>query len=149
MIGDGKITAGEGSDLLDELGRANVFRGLGALSRYDTAMLCSAALVVLGSLLPWGGGWRPELQHLGMLRWVTLIVGVLCALPAFVTQRGSLHKMWVLQALLILIGQVLMISVLGKVGPYLRVGLIVCFVGFIVGVIASLTRLKWRAQWAG
>lgn len=53
MIEDGKITAEEGSDLLDAMGRSSALRGQDKFSNLDMAILAGVALVILGFFLPW------------------------------------------------------------------------------------------------
>ena len=53
MVEDAKISAEEGSELLDAMGRSTALRGQEKFSRLDFVTLIGAALVILGFFLPW------------------------------------------------------------------------------------------------
>jgi hypothetical protein len=148
MVEDGKIRPEEGSELLDAIGRSTALRAQGKFSRLDMAMLVGAVLVILGFFLPWvyirmggasgyqaGYDWRA-------LGWTIFIIGVLSAVPVFVTPKDFLYKISMLQIFLTLIGLALVISVLVRVGSHLGAGIIFCLVGFAIELFASGAKLK-------
>ena len=157
MVEDGRMNSEEGAELLDAMGRSNALRGQGAFSRLDLAMLCGVALVILGFFLPWAYITLPGLgasgtftrssayqagYHVGAIGWAVLVIAVLSAIPIFVTPKDLLYKISMLQVFLTLVGGVLVISVLVRVGGHLGIGLIFCLAGFIVELVGSAVKLK-------
>lgn len=178
MVEDGKISAEEGSDLLDAMGRSSALRGQEKFSRLDMAMLVGAALVILGFFLPWVYIRMPKMlnssipqapmsksfshqmprpfvpgflgnasvyqtgPNVGALGWTIFIIGILSAVPVFVTPKDFLYKISMLQIFLILIGLVLVISVLVRAGYNLGAGLIICVAGFVIELCASAAKFK-------
>jgi len=157
MVEDGKISSQEGAELLDAMGRSSALRGQGAFSRLDFAMLCGVALVILGFFLPWAYITLPGLgvsgtfsgnsayqagYHVGAIGWAVLVIAVVSAIPIFVTPKDLLYKISMLQVFLTLVGGVLVVSVLVRVGGHLGVGLVFCLAGFIVELVGSAVKLK-------
>jgi len=158
MVEDGKIKTEEGTELLDAMGRSNALRGQGAFSRLDIAILCGVGLVILGFFLPWAYIRMPDVSgmpgifgqvsayqagyHVGALGWAILIMALVSAIPIFVTPKDLLYKISMLQVFLTLVGGVLVVSVLVRVGGHLGVGLIFCLAGFIVELVGSSVKLK-------
>ncbi len=152
MVENGKISAEEGSDLLDAMGRSTALRGQEKFSRLDFVTLIGAALVILGFFLPWVYihmrspvvyTWGYQAGHqVGALGWTIFIIGILSAVPVFVTPKDFLYKISMLQIFLILIGSALVISVLVRAGHNLGAGLIFCLAGFIVELFASAVKFK-------
>ena len=155
MVEAGKVSSEEGKELLDALGRSSALRGEEKFSRADVVMLVAVALVVLGFFLPWAYLPMPEMPgmfgrvsgyqagyHAGALGWAVFIIAILSAVPVFVTPKGFLYKVSMLQIFLTLVGLVLVISIVVRVGHRLGAGLIVCLAGFIVGLIASRAKFK-------
>jgi hypothetical protein len=62
--------------------------------------------------------------------------------PVFVTPKNFLYKISMLQIFLTIIGAVLVISILVRVGDRLGVGLIFCLAGFVVELIAARAKFK-------
>lgn len=155
MVEDNKISAEEGSELLDAMGRADAFMGQDKFSRLDIVMLCGVALVVLGFFLPWAhvsmqsklrtvwqfSGYQAG-YHAGAIGWAVFIIGVLSAIPVFVTPKNFLYKISMMQIYLTLVGLVLVVSVLVRAGNNLGVGLIFCLAGFMVELVASGAKIK-------
>jgi len=156
MVEDSKISTEEGTELLDAMGRSSALQGQDKFSRTDIAVLCGVALVVLGFFLPWVYvNWTKQIPgsfarvsgyqagyHVGAIGWAVFIIAVLSAVPVFVTPRNFLYKISMLQIFLILLGLVLVVSVLIRVGENLGAGLIFCLVGFIVELLSSGAKLK-------
>jgi len=178
MVEDAKISAEEGSDLLDAMGRSSALRAQEKFSRLDIVMLVGAALVILGFFLPWVYIRMPKMlnssisqapmsksfshqvprpfvpgflgnasvyqtgPNVGAIGWVIFIIGILSAVPVFITPKDFLYKISMLQIFLILIGLVLVISVLVRAGSNLGAGLIFCLAGFIVELFASAVKFK-------
>lgn len=155
MVEAGKISSEEGRELLDAVGRSTALRGEEKFSRADVVMLVAVALVVLGFFLPWAYIPMPEMPgmfgrvsgyhagyHAGALGWAVFIIAILSAVPVFVTPKGFLYKVSMLQIFLTLVGSVLVVSILVRVGDRLGAGLIVCLAGFIIGLIASRAKFK-------
>lgn len=160
MVEDGKISSEEGAELLNAMGRSNALRGQGAFSRLDFAMLCGVALVILGFFLPWAYITLPAVAathtsdmftgssayqagyHVGALGWAVLVIAVVSAIPIFVTPKDMLYKISMLQVFLTLVGGVLVVSILVRVGGHLGVGLIFCLAGFIVELVGSAVKLR-------
>jgi len=157
MVEEGKIKTEEGAELLDAMGRSSALRGQGAFSRLDFAMLCGVALVILGFFLPWAYITLPGLgvsgtlgrgsayqagYHVGAIGWGVLVIAVVSAIPIFVTPKDLLYKISMLQVFLTLVGGVLVVSVLVRVGGHLGVGLIFCLAGFVVELVGSAVKLK-------
>lgn len=157
MVEAGKISSDEGRELLDALGRSNALRGEEKFSRADAVMLAAVALVVLGFFLPWAhirtttplfgriSGYQSG-YHAGALGWAIFVIALLSAVPVFVTPKGFLYKISMLQVFLTLVGSVLVISILVRVGDRLGVGIVVCLAGFIIGLIASRAKFKRLAN---
>jgi hypothetical protein len=153
MVETGKISSDEGKELLDALGRSSALRGEEKFSRADVVMLAAVALVVLGFFLPWAhvrtttpffgriSGYQSG-YHAGVLGWAVFIIALLSAVPVFITPKGFLYKVSMLQVFLTLVGSVLVISILVRVGDHLGIGIVVCFAGFIIGLIASRAKFK-------
>jgi hypothetical protein len=153
MVAAGKISSEEGKELLEALGRSSALRGEEKFSRADVVMLVAVALVVLGFFLPWVhirsttqmfgriSGYQAG-YHAGALGWAVFVIALLSAVPVFVTPKGFLYKISMLQIFLALVGLVLVISILVRAGSHLGVGLIVCLAGFIIGLIASRAKFK-------
>jgi len=153
MVEAGKISSEEGKELLDALGRSSALRGEEKFSRPDVVMLVAVALVVLGFFLPWVhirsttpmfgriSGYQAG-YHAGALGWAVFIIALLSAVPVFVTPKGFLYKISMLQIFLTLVGSVLVVSILVRAGERFGAGLIICLAGFIVGLIASRAKFK-------
>ena len=178
MVEDAKISAEEGSELLDAMGRSTALRGQEKFSRLDFVTLIGAALVILGFFLPWVYIRMPKMlnsfspqapmsksfseevprpfvpgflgnasvyqtgPNVGALGWVIFIIGILSAVPVFITPKDFLYKISMLQIFLTLIGLVLVISFLVRVGSNLGAGLIFCLAGFMVELFASAVKFK-------
>jgi hypothetical protein len=155
MVEDGKIGAEEASGLLDAMGRADAFMAQDKFSRLDIVMLVGVALVVLGFFMPWStirirqlpgffgniSGYQAG-YHLKAIGWAVLIVGIASAIPVFVTPKDYLYKISMMQIFLNIIGIVLVVSLLIQVGNRVGVGLIMCLVGFIIGIFAAAAKFK-------
>lgn len=155
MVEDGKIGAEEASGLLDAMGRADAFMGQDKFSRLDIVMLAGVALVVLGFFLPWAyikmqqmpgplgqvSGYQAG-YHLKAIGWAVLIVGIASAIPVFVTPKDYLYKISMMQIFLNLIGTVIVVSLLIQIENRVGVGLIMCLVGFIVGIFAAAVKFR-------
>jgi hypothetical protein len=145
MVEQGKISPAESSELLEALGKSSALRGEEKFSRPDIVILIAVALVVLGFFLPWlylGRGRYQSGNQAGAIGWAVLIIAVTSAVPIFITPRNMLYKVSMLQIFLMLIGIALVISLLVRAGSHLGPGLIVCLVGFIVGLIAVAGKYK-------
>lgn len=156
MVESGKISLEEGKELLNSLGRSSALRGEEKFSRADIVMLIAVSLVVLGFFLPWARIRLPQVlgmfgrsgsafqagYHAGALGWAVFIIAILSVIPVFVTPKNFLYKISMLQIFLTIIGIVLIISILVRVGDRLGIGLIICLVGFFVGLIAARAKFK-------
>ena len=157
MIEEGKITTDEGSSLLEAMGRSNALQGQDEFSRLDMAILCGVALVVVGFFLPWVQvrismpGMRDVFgqssayqagYHTGALGWTIFIIALMSAVPVFVTPKNFLYKISILHLFLTLIGLLLVMSTLLRAVSHLRIGIIVCTVGFTIELIASGAKFK-------
>lgn len=160
MIEEGKITAEEGSDLLEAMGRSNAMQGQDNFSRLDIAILCGVALVVTGFFLPWVyihistpgmQGMRDMFgqssayqtgYHTGALGWTIFVIALVSAVPVFVTPKNFLYKISILHIFLTLVGLLLVVSTLLRARGHLGVGVIVCAAGFTIGLIASGAKFK-------
>ena len=148
MVEDSKITAADGKELLDAMGKSSALRGEEKFSRIDFAILAGVGLVILGFFLPWiyitfarMPGHQSGYQT-GAVGWTIFIIAIASAIPVFVTPRNLLYKISMLQIFLTIIGLVLVISVLVQAGDHLGVGLVFCLLGFIVAFVASLAKFK-------
>lgn len=153
MVEDNKITAEEGSELLEAMGRSSALRGEEKFSRIDFVMLAGVAFVIFGFFLPWVYFNFPVRTLIGQLAgyqmgyhsvtgWAVLITAVLSAVPIFVTPKNFLYKISMFQIFLTVIGAVIVISVLIRAGSHLHVGLIFCLTGFVVSCIASVAKFR-------
>ena len=145
MVDQGKISPAESTELLEALGKSSALRGEEKFSRPDIVILIAVTLVVLGFFLPGmylGDGMYQSGSHVGAIGWAVLIVAVASAVLVFVTPRNMLYKISMLQIFLTLIGIALVISLLLRAGGHLGLGLIVCLVGFILGLIAVAGKYK-------
>lgn len=155
MVEDGKISANEGRELLDAMGKSSALRGEEKFSRVDILMLVGVALVVLGFFLPWAyirmarvpgpfgrvSGYQAG-YHTGALGWAIFIIGIASAIPVFVTPRNLLYKISMMQIFLTLIGSILVVSVLVGAVDNLGSGLLFCLIGFIVAFFASVAKIR-------
>ena len=119
MIEDGKITADEGSSLLDALGRSNALHGEERFAPGDLVTLCGTALVTLGFFLPWAKVTIPGLMdikgisgyqagyHTGAIGWAVMIIALLASMPVFITPRQMLYKLTMLQIFLAALGSMI------------------------------------------
>ena len=161
MIEEGKITAEEGGDLLEAMGRSSALQGQGNFSRLDMVILCGVALVVMGFFLPWAHiriSAMPGMQgvrdvfdqnsvyqsgyHTGALGWTIFVIALLSMVPVFVTPKDFLYKISILQLFLTLIGLLLVMSTLLRAGSHSGVGIVVCAVGFAIELIASGAKFR-------
>jgi len=156
MVENGKISLDESKELLDSLGRSSALRGEEKFSRVDIVMLVAISMVILGFFLPWAHIRLPQVAgmfgksgsafqagyHAGALGWAVFIIAILSVIPVFVTPKNYLYKISMLQIFLTIIGIVLVISILFRVGDRLGIGLIICLFGFIFSLLAS--RAKYR-----
>ena len=155
MVEDGKISTNEGRELLDAMGKSSALRGEERFSRIDILMLVGVALVVLGFFLPWAyirvaqvpgpfgrvSGYHAG-YHTGALGWAIFIIGIASTIPVFVTPRNLLYKISMMQVFLTLIGLILVVSVLVRAIDNLGPGLVFCLIGFIVGLLASVAKVR-------
>lgn len=156
MVENGKISLDESKELLDSLGRSSALRGEEKFSRVDIVMLVAISMVILGLFLPWAHIRLPQVAgmfgksgsafqagyHAGALGWAVFIIALISVIPVFVTPKNYLYKISMLQIFLTIIGIVLVISILFRVGDRLGIGLIICLFGFIFSLLAS--RAKYR-----
>lgn len=161
MVEEGKITSEEGSDLLDAMGKSNALRGQDSFSRLDIAILGGVALVVMGFFLPWvqvrisnmaGMAMIPDVfkqntayqagYHTGALGWTIFIIALVSLIPVFITPKNFLYKISILHLFLTLVGLLLVLSILLRAGSHLRIGIIVCTIGFTIELIASGAKFK-------
>lgn len=134
MVEEGRINTEEGAELLDAMGRSNALRGQDTFSRFDIAMLVGVAMVIIGQV---------SMQHrAGYTDWVVLVIGVLSAIPVFVTPSNFLYKISMLQIFLIFLGSALVISSIIGAASYLYPELILCLIGFVVALLSSAVKLK-------
>jgi hypothetical protein len=149
MVEEGKISADEGKELLDAMGKSSALRGEEKFTRVDIVILCGVGLVVLGFCLPWvsssmfKSGYQAGYQT-GAIGWSILIIAIASAILAFVTPSSFLYKITMLQIFLILIGLIIVISILVQVADYsdLGAGLFFCLAGFIVALLASIAKMR-------
>ena len=135
-------------------------QGQERFSRLDIAILCGVALVVMGFFLPWaysrlgdarntgntgclrsrfGVPGRIPYRHLG---WTIFVIALLSVAPVFVTPKGFLYKISILQLFLTLVGLLLVVSTLLRAGSHSGVGIVVCAVGFGIELIASGAKFR-------
>ncbi len=163
MMEEGKITAEEGGDLLEAMGRSNAMLGQDSFSRLDMAMLCGVALVVMGFFLPWIYVRVPisRMQfisdifrqitayqagyHTGAIGWTIFAIALVTLVPVFVTPKNLLYKISILHIFLSLVGLLLVLITLLRVGSHFGIGIIVCAVGFTIELIASGAKFKHLA----
>lgn len=154
MVEEGKITADEGTELLEALGRANALRGQNKFSRHDILMLIGVSLVVLAFFLPWThfkaqmpgpfgkiSGYQAG-YHIGPIGWTIFIIAILSIIPAFIAPKDFLYKISMLQIFLVSLGLVLVLSLMIRAGDRMHIGLLICLVGFILSLVASSAKLK-------
>jgi hypothetical protein len=161
MVEDRKITAEEGSDLLEAMGKSNALRGQDKFSRLDMAVLGGVALVVMGFFLPWVHIRISEIPrmrgilnvfdqssayqagyHTGPLGWTIFAIAIMSIVPVFVTPKGLLYKISIFHLFLVLVGLLLALITLLRAGNHLGMGIIACTVGFTIELIASGAKFK-------
>jgi hypothetical protein len=145
MVEQGKITAEEGAELLEALGRSNAMLGQDKFSRLDMIILAGTAITVLGFFLPWSYIRRDMYQsgqHFGAEGWAVLIIVILAAVPVFVTPKDMLYKISMLQIFLLLLDSALVIGILFRVGSRMGVGLSICMVGLVAASFACFGKFK-------
>lgn len=134
MVENGKINTGEGSELLDAMGRSSALQGQDKFSRLDIAMLVGLAMVIVTQIL--------MENRTGYSDWIVLLIGVLSAVSVFVTPSNFLYKISMLQIFLTFLGLTLVISTIIGAASYLYPELTLCLVGFAVALISSAVKLK-------
>jgi len=145
MIEEGKITAEEGGDLLEAMGKSSALRGQDSFSRLDMAILCGVALVVIGFFMPWVHIRSSAYQsghQIGAVGWTVFAIAVVSIIPVFVTPKSLLYKISIFHLFVTLVGLLLVLITLLRVGNHLGIGIIVCGVGFTVELIASGAKFK-------
>lgn len=145
LVEQGKITAEDGAELLEALGRSNAMLGQDKFSLLDILVLAGVALTVLGFFLPWayiGKGMFQSGQHVGAEGWAVLIIAVLSAVPVFVTPKEMLYKISLLQIFFLLLASALVISPLFRIGSNMGAGLPVCMAGLLLASIACFAKFK-------
>jgi hypothetical protein len=158
MVEESKISADEGKELLDAMGKSSALRGEEKFTRVDIVSLCGVGLVVLGFFLPWvyinmsqmpvffsGVSGYQAGYHTGAIGWSILILAVASAIPVFVTPSSFLYKISMLQIFLTLIGLIIVISILVQAAgghSDLGAGLFFCLAGFITALLASVAKMK-------
>jgi hypothetical protein len=163
MVEEGKISADEGKELFDAMGKSSALRGEEKFTRVDIVIMCGVGLVVLGFFLPWVyismsqipgffgisvSGYQAG-YHTGAVGWSILIIAVASVIPVFVTPSRFLYKISMLQIFLTLIGLIIVISVLvpaARLSTYcdssLGAGLFFCLAGFITAFLASIAKMR-------
>jgi hypothetical protein len=174
MVEQGKISAEEGAELLDALGRSSAMLGQDKFSRMDMLILVGIAITVLGFFLPWvefsitnmaqfqsqqmAGMGNPLAAviksvhgrniayqsgyQIGAIGWAIFVVAVLAVVPVFITPKGFLYKMSMLQMFLVLLDVALVVSLLIRVGGSMSVGLPFCLVGLVLAAVACFGKFK-------
>jgi hypothetical protein len=159
MVEQGKMTGAEGADLLDALGKSSALRGEQTFGRLDVALLVAMAVVTLGFFLPWvylsdsaamiaaglvaaGAPVYQSGYQVGPAGWAVLVSAILAALLVFITPKGYLYKLALLQVLSICVGLALTVSVWWNAGTGVRAGAVICTLGFGFALIASGMKLK-------
>ncbi len=162
MVEEGKITAEESAELLEAMGRSNAMRGQDRFTRLDVLVLFGVAMVILGFFLPWvhirmqldntSSPLMPGLfglisgyqagYHTGAIGWAVFVVGLLMALPVFITPRDFLYKISMLQIFIVLIGVALTVRLLIGAWGNMGAGLWVCLVGFVVTLVGAATKFR-------
>ncbi len=155
MVESGKMTSEEGTELLDAMGKSSAMRGQDTFSRADIILLIGVGLVVLGFFTPWvrirlnGAfglfGQTTATQcgyHAGAVGWAVLIIAILSAIPTFITPSRYLYKISLLQVFLVILGLMIVVSLFFSAGDKIRIGLVLCGVGFAVELIAAITKYK-------
>jgi hypothetical protein len=158
MIGSGKLTSSEGTELLEAMGQSSALGAEQKFSRQDIVMLVGCAIVVLGFFLPWTNvrismpglmdsgvhGYQAG-YHVGATGWAVLVIATASAIPVFVSPRNFLYKMSMLQLLLVLLGVALTISVMVNAGSNMLAGIVMCLIGFVIEAIASCAKFRQLA----
>ena len=80
--------------------------------------------------------------NVGAIGWTVFILGFLVALAVFVTPKGFLYKISMLQLFMTLLGILLVINLLIQAGNRMGPGLLVCLLGFIGAGMGSLAKFK-------
>jgi hypothetical protein len=153
MVEEGKITSEEGAELLKALGQSSDLQGQEQFSRHDFMLLIGVAILIVGFFLPWSKvsitlPGAPQVSgvvsgnQVGTAGWAIFILGILAAVPIFVTPKDLLYKISMLQIFLVLIGTALLVSFLIRSGTSMQIGLPICFVGFAVMLIAGVVKMK-------
>jgi hypothetical protein len=148
MVEQGKMTAQEGAELLDALGKSSALRGQQTFGRLDVAILVAVAVVVLGFFLPWqyinmnGREMYQSGHQIGAQGWAVLICAILAALVVFITPKEYLYKLVLLQVLSVCVGLALIVSVWWNAGENVGAGTVICCLGFAFVLLASGMKLK-------
>jgi hypothetical protein len=160
MIEEGKITAEEGGDLLEAMGRSNALRGQDSFSRLDMAILGGVALVVVGFFLPWvhirpstlgmhnmlGLHSAYQAGYHSALGWTIFAMAIVSIIPVFVTPKSLLYKISIFHLFITLVGLLLVLITLLRAGSHLGIGIIICAVGFTIELIAAGAKFKRLAS---
>ena len=80
--------------------------------------------------------------HTGALGWIIFVIALVSIVPVFITPKNFLYKISILHLFLTLVGLFLVFSTLLHAGNHLRIGIIVCTVGFTIELIASGAEFK-------
>ena len=160
MVEESKITAEEGSDLLEAMGKSSALQGQDRFSRLDMVILCGVALVVMGFFLPWVHVNITEISRIfrmpdmlgiksayqagfnSALGWTIFAIAIVSIIPVFVTPKSLLYKISIFHLFITLVGLLLVLITLLRAGNHLGVGIIICAMGFTIELIASGAKFK-------
>jgi hypothetical protein len=156
MVEQNKMTAQDGTELLDALGKSSALRGQQTFSRLDVMILIGIAATVMGFFLPWR--WlRNVFDSMGLVMyqngyqvkvvgWGMLVASALATALVFITPKGYLYKLLLLQMLCICVGLALVLSVWLEAGTSVGYGAIICASGFAVALLGSLMKMRALAR---
>jgi hypothetical protein len=156
MVEQNKMTAQEGTELLDALGKSSALRGQQTFSRLDIMTLLGIAATIMGFFLPWkwlnmyDGATGLQLHHtgyqVGTIGGVMIGCSVIAAILVFITPRDYLYKLLLMQVLWICVGLAVVASIWLQAGGNVGYGAIICVGGYGVALVGSVMKLRALAR---
>lgn len=152
MVEQNKMTAQEGTELLDALGKSSALRGQQTFSRLDILILISVATTILGFFLPWV--WLTNMfnamglmmyqngYQVGAPGWAMLTCSVIIVTLVFITPKDFLYKLLMLQLLAICVGTAMVLSIWLQAGTHVGYGTIICVCGFAGALVGAVMKLR-------
>jgi hypothetical protein len=152
MVEQRKMTAQEGTELLDALGKSSALRGQQRFSRLDIMILVGVAATITGFFLPWqwlnlfegatGLRMYQTGYQVGVIGGVMIGCSILTAILVFITPKDWLYKLLLMQVMWICVGLAIVVSVWIAASAAVGCGAIICTAGFAIALIGAVMKMQ-------